>query len=315
VRTSLNALKAGAYPVRPLKSSDAASFGVMAITFTCSAIFLKKGKTLGRVHLILILLALVGATWQLASFAHTLKEFGKQPAVAAVRRVPQIPDGFILPTQLDRTLSIEDARAGDAIEGRIVQEVPLPNKEKIALRSVVKGLVVHVARDEDETGVELTVRFDVVSHRGQNLPVTTSLRAIASYMAVRDAQMPVGAYDEAFPRWANTVQIGGDIRYGDGHTVRNRWNETVGKAVLGGVLVHAKANPAFGCEGPVGSDDRPQALWLFSADACGVYGLKGVQLIHNGQAEPVGEITLGFKKTNMKLRAGTGMLLRIVSQP
>jgi len=43
--------------------------------------------------------------------------------------------------------------------------------------------------------------------------------------------------------------------------------------------------------------------------------LKGVQLIHNGQAEPVGEITLGFKKTNMKLRAGTGMLLRVVSQP
>lgn len=89
----------------------------------------------------------------------------------------------------------------------------------------------------------------------------------------------------------------------------------MGKAVLGGVLVYAKANPALGCEGPVGSDDRPQALWLFSADACGVYGFKGVQLIHNGQAEPVGEITLGFKKANMKLRAGPGLLLRVVSQP
>ncbi len=184
----------------------------MTITFTCSAIFLKKGKTLGRVHLILILLAFVGATWQLASFAHTLKEFGKQPAVAAVRSVPQIPDGFILPTQLDRTLSIEDARAGDAIEGHIMQEVPLPNQEKIALRSVVKGSVVHVARDEDETGVELTVRFDVVSHRGQNLAVTTSLRAIASYMAVRDQQMAVGAYDEGFPRVSDPVHSGGKLR-------------------------------------------------------------------------------------------------------
>ena len=64
----------------------------MTIAFRCSAIFLKKGKTLGRVHLILILLAFAGATWQLASFAHTLKEFGKQPTVAAVRIVPEIPD-------------------------------------------------------------------------------------------------------------------------------------------------------------------------------------------------------------------------------
>jgi hypothetical protein len=287
----------------------------MKISFTCSAIFLKNGKTLWRAHLILILLFFVGVTCQLASLAHTVRGFWRQPAVAAVRTVPQIPAGFILPTQLDRTLSIEDARAGDAIEGRIMQEVPLPNREKIAIRSLVKGSVLHVARDENETGVELTLRFDVVSHRGQNLAVATSLRAIASYIAVRDAQMPVGAYDEAFPRWANTVQIGGDIRYGDGHSVRNRWNETVGKAVLGGVLVYAKANPALGCEGAVGSDDRPQALWLFSADACGVYGLKGVQLIHNGQGKPVGEITLGFKKTNMKLWVGTGMLLSVVSQP
>jgi hypothetical protein len=289
---------------------------VMRCREMCSAILLNRGKDLRVVRLILIFSAVTGMTCQLASFTPTLRAFRGHPGGGAVPNAPEIPAGYILPVQLDRTLSIQDARAGDAINVRIVQEVPLPNREKIAFRSVVKGSVLRVARDEDETGVELTVRFDVVSHRGQNLSVVTSLRAIASYIAVREAEKPLGAFDEAFPpSWATTVQIGGDIRYGDGDTVRNRRDETVGKAVQGGVLVYAKANQALGCDEPADTDDRPQALWLFSADACGIYGLKDVQLIHNGQSEPVGEIILHFKKADMKLRAGTGMLLRVVSWP
>src|SRR5215469_8590327 len=284
----------------------------MRLTEMRSAIFPHRRSDLWIV-LIFIFSALPGVTSQLASFTRTAREFTGQRAGATVRSVSPIPAGYILPVQLERTVSLEDVRAGDAIKGRIMQEVPLPNREKIFFRSVVKGSVLKVTRDEDETGLEFTMRFDAVSHHGRDLPVVTSLRAIASYGAVRDAEKPVAAFDEAFPTWATTVQIGGDIRYGDGDTVRNRWNETVGKAVLGGVLVHAKANEALGCNGPVDANDRPQALWLFSADACGVYGSKDVQLIHDGQSEPVGEIILHFKKADMKLRAGTGMLLRVVS--
>jgi len=273
-----------------------------------------QSRFFSQVRLISVFLVFTGATCNLASFPRTLKEFDGESPGAALRSVPQIPAGYILPAQLDRTLSVEDARPGDVIRLRIMQEVPLPNRDRIPFRSVVKGAVVRVTRDEDEIGVELTVRFDVVSHRKQNLPVSTSLRAIASNIVVREAQAPGGAYDEAFPRWATTRQIGGDIRYGDGSSVRNGWNETVGKAVLGGVLVHLKANPASGCEGADSADDL-QALWLFSANACGIYGLKGVDLIRNGQSEPVGEITLHFDKASMKLRAGTGMLLRVVSRP
>ena len=100
--------------------------------------------------------------------------------------------------------------------------------------------------------------------------------------------------------WANTVQIGGDVRFGDGDSVRNRWKETVGTAVPGGVLVYARANPELGCDGPVREDDHAQALWVFSADACGVYGLKGVKVTHNGQSPPNGEITLHIEKASMK---------------
>lgn len=263
-------------------------------------------------RLLAILFTFLGTACTLA-VPHSPEKFGRRPAGAAVRSASQIPAGYILPVQLDRTLTVEDARAGDVIKLRIMQEVPLPNRERIPFRSVVQGTVVRVTRDENEIGVELVMRFDLVTHRKENLRVATSLRAIASNIAVREAQAPGAAYDEAFPRWATTRQIGGDIRYGDGSSVRNSWNETVGKAVLGGVLVHLKANPAMGCEGAEGPEDHPQALWLFSANACGIYGLKGVELVHNGQSEPVGEITLHFKKANMKLRAGTGMLLLVVS--
>jgi len=144
----------------------------------------------------------------------------------------------------------------------------------------------------------------------------TSLRAIASYLTVRSAQTPLTGVDAGSPAgWANTVQIGGDIRFGDGGPVRNRAKQKVGKGVLGGVLVHVRANPASGCEGPVNGDDHPQALWVFSADACGIYGLKGVQISHKGNQPPIGEITLHFEKDDMKLASRTGMLLRVVAQP
>ena len=266
-------------------------------------------------QLVFFLLAFMGVTSESVSFMCKSSSSGGHHESVTVQSPQQIPVGFMLPAQLDRTLSVDTARAGDAVEARIMQEVPLPNRGKIAFRSVVKGSIVTAARDEDETGVLLTVRFDQVTHRGQSLSMATSLRAIASNMAVHNAQTPLSGYDEANPLgWANTLQIGGDVRFGDGDSVRSRWKETVGKAVPGGVLVQVKANPERGCDTPVGVDSA-QALWLFSADACGVYELKGVQITHNGQSSPIGEFTLHFQKARMKLRVGTGFLLQVVSHP
>jgi hypothetical protein len=282
---------------------------------TCLAILSKKEKTFRRAQLVPVFLAIAGVACQLASLARTPSLLERQPAGAAVQNAHEIPPGYILPIDLEHTLSVKHARAGDAIEARITQEVPLPDREKIPFRSVVRGSVVSVVMDDDEIGAELTLRFDQVSHHKQNLSVTTSLRAIASLFAVRQAQMPVGAWDEMFQRWAHTIQIGGDFRFGDGSAVRNRWKEKVGEGVLGGVLVYARANPALGCEAPAGADGHVQALWLFSSDACGVYGLRGVQLVRNGQSKPIGEITLHFKKASMKLSQGTAMLLYVMSPP
>jgi hypothetical protein len=280
------------------------------------AAFLGESKMAWLAFCVAVFFVFLAATCQLTASSRGAARFVERYAGGEVQSMAEIPAGYVLPLHLEQTLSVKHVRAGDSIEARIMQEVPLPNRRKIPLRSIVKGTILHVARDEDEIGVQVTLRFDTLIERRQTFSVLTGLRAIASNLAVHEAQMPLNNVDETQPLgWASTVQIGGDYRFGDGDKVRNRHKETVGKAVPGGVLVYVSANPKMGCDGPPAGDNQPQALWLFSADACGVYGLKGVQLTHNGQSAPLGEITLHFKKADMVLRAGDGLLLTVLPQP
>lgn len=223
-----------------------------------------------------------------------------------------IPVGTMLPLSLEDGLKAQDARKGDVVQLRIKQEVPLPHGGKIRARSKVTGSVDSAERDSDGSGLNLSLRFDKLEYEDKTVVIVTSLRAMASYQAIRWSQTPLAGADGGTPAgWGTTVQIGGDIRYGDGGKVRTASKQVVGKGVRGGVLVHVRANPEKGCEGPVNGDDHPQALWVFSSGACGLYDLTGVSIAHDGKSEPIGEITLSFDKESKKLEAGTGILLRI----
>ena len=245
-------------------------------------------------------------------FAASTNSTGSRPRGTPVEGTEQIPRGTILPVSLENSIKLQEARKGEAIEARIVQDVPLPDGGKLRTRSKVTGAIDSVERDAAGSGVNLSFHFDKLEFGNKTVPIVTSLRAMASYRAVRAAQMPFTGADSGTPAgWGTTVLIGGDIRFGGGGKVRNRSKQVVGKGVTGGVLVHVHAQPAAGCEGPVNGDDHPQALWVFSSDACGVYDLKGIKIAHNAKSEPVGEITLGFLKDDMKLESGTGLLLRV----
>ena len=72
---------------------------------------------------------------------------------------PRIPVGYILPVQLQDSFSVENAHTGDVLQAKIAQEVPLPDRRKIKLGSIVRGSVSGVAPDEDEVGVRVTFRL------------------------------------------------------------------------------------------------------------------------------------------------------------
>lgn len=232
----------------------------------------------------------------------------------AANSIEVIPAGTILPVTLIQSLSVERAQADQEIEARVKQDVPLSKHEKIPVNSRVIGKIVSVVKTADGNGVEVSLRFEKVELRKELTPIAVSLRAMASYQKVRTAQTPfTGADGGTPPGWANTTQIGGDIRYGDGGQVRNLHKQVVGKGVVGGVLVHIREQPGTACDGPENGDDRLQALWVFSADACGVYGMRGVQIAQTGKKDPIGVITLRFEKTDMQVAADDAMLLRVVN--
>ena len=65
------------------------------------------------------------------------------------------------------------------------------------------------------------------------------------------------------------------------------------------------------CRAVVNDNNHPQALWLFSADACGVYGIGNLRIDHAGRTAPTGTIVLSAKHGKLNLRGGSALLLRV----
>jgi len=227
----------------------------------------------------------------------------------------EIPAGTVLPVRLDHGFSSKNATEGRRITGRIMQDVPLPNHDKIPQGARVLGTIVAVTNAGAKGDGSISFRFDRIEIRHHTIPVVTSLRAIAGFMEVQFAQTPEISPGFGTPyTWLTTRQIGGDEVYGVGGPVTDQWSNNVGKGVFGGVLVHVRTHPGSKCRGPMDAEDRLQALWVFSSDACGVYGMTGVTIAHAGRTGPLGEIVLTADHRDVLVRGASGLLLRVARQ-
>jgi hypothetical protein len=224
----------------------------------------------------------------------------------------EIPIGTVLPVRLNHALSSKRAKEGQAITGRIMQDVPLPNDCKIPEGAQVLGTILSVQRSANATNGRIAIRFDALAIHRNRIPISTNLRALAGFMEVQSAQTPEISPGFGTPSsWATTRQIGGDEVYGVGGQVTDQSSNTVGKGVFGGVLVHVRAGAGSQCHAAMDAEDRLQALWVFSSDACGVYGLTGVTIAHAGRTQPIGEIILTAEKKDVLIRGASGVLLRV----
>jgi hypothetical protein len=225
-----------------------------------------------------------------------------------------LPAGTILPVVLRTSVSFDKCKAGEILRGKIAQNVPLPNGSTVRRGSQIEGHVVEVTPATNGTGAKVSIQFDKLYLAGQWIPVTTNLRAIAGFMTVIESGVPEEAPAEGAPyTWLPTTQIGGDSVYGVWGPVMS-WNdasEVVGKSVGDGVLARPKAKEGTNCRGELEGNDKPQALWVFSTDACGAYGIAHLNIVHAGRTHPVGTIVLASEKQNVKLRNGDGLLLRV----
>jgi hypothetical protein len=224
----------------------------------------------------------------------------------------KIPVGTVLPVQLNSSLRSDKARVGEQISARIMQDVPLPEGRKIHAGAKVIGHIVSASPAVNGMMADLSFRFDMLAMGKQRVAMMTNLRALATMMDVSEAQIPESGPDRGTSEneWT-TDQIGGEVVYRGGVVAHG--SNVVGNSVLGsGVLVHLSSTPGTKCRGDLAGNDQMQALWVFSSDACGLYDLPNLNLSHAGRTDPVGQITLHSNKGNVKIRGGSGMLLRVI---
>jgi hypothetical protein len=227
---------------------------------------------------------------------------------------PVIPRGTILPVRLNSNLSSAKCRKDQVVTGRIMQDVPLSTGVKIKEGSKVLGHIVEVTPATVGAPARISLQFDKLVSSHQTFSITTNLRAIAGFMRIMEAQTPtMGPGESDVYRWLTTVQVGGDVVYGEGGpvTTGDNANQVVGNKVNGGVLGQVRAKEGTKCRGAIDGNDSPQALWVFSSDACGTYGLEHISIAHAGRTDPTGVIVLVSARGGLSLPSGTGMLLRV----
>jgi hypothetical protein len=227
----------------------------------------------------------------------------------------EIPVGTVIPVMLQTTLDAKKAKVGQKIEARVMQDVPLSSQTRIRAGAKLVGHVVGVTRPSAISGSRIAISFDCLMIGGAAVPVTTSLRSLASMMEVFEAQLPTNAIDDYGTTTADwvTVQVGGDAVYRGAGTVMTDGQAVVGKSTVGGdVTAKLIASRDGVCRGAKAANDREQALWLFSPSACGAYGFENLKIAHAGRRSPVGQIILESDKS-VRLLAGSGLLLRVTT--
>lgn len=246
------------------------------------------------------------------SFAGALIWFTLLLCPASLIAQVLIPVGTALPVRLNSSLSSRKCKPGQVITARLMQDVPLDNGKTLRAGSKVLGHILEVTPANGSTSAKLSLTFDTLKYSGRSVPITTSLRALASLLEMDEAELAKYASDRGTPSSAfQTTLIGGEIVYrGGGHVVAG--DEVVGEPVYGGVLSRLRANAEYSCRGALEGNDKPQAMWLFSSDACGVYGYPRVSIVSAGRTNPLGVIMFTTDSGDLNIRSGSGALLRVL---
>lgn len=228
--------------------------------------------------------------------------------------VQPLPIGTYLPVMLGTTLDSDKSKPGEKISAKLKQDVSLPDSGTVKAGTELLGHVVTVKRGGAGVNGQVVFTFDQIRLDGKYQPITTSLRALASMMAVFQARQPINsvAMDSSSPWDYNMRQVGGDIVFGR-KDVRNDAGVVGMSPEPGWVVGVPLGNPEAGCAPP--ENKTLQSFWVFSTSACGVYGGEDdpMQISRKPEDNQDGHITLTDPK-RVLVRSGSGLLLTVSPQ-
>jgi len=229
----------------------------------------------------------------------------------AAQPVQALPPGTLLPLMLNTTINSGKSKPGEKLTAKLKQDLPLDSGD-IKAGAEVSGRVVSVKRGGAGAPATVVVVFDLIRINGQEFPITTNMRALASMQAVYQARLPINSVaPDGNSVWDyNTRQVGGEIVYG-----RNGVRSDAGIVGMvpepGWVIAVPRGNPEAGCDAP--ENKHMQAFWVFSTNACGVYGDEDLKIARHADDPKTGQITLTDPK-KVAVRGGAGLLLTVMPQ-
>lgn len=237
---------------------------------------------------------------------------GMTAAPAAIHAA-ELPSDTTVPVVLQKTVDAGKVKPGDTVRAKTTEAVSVSGTE-IGKGATLIGHVVEARPfvfDPTHYAVQkasyLSIHFDQVLEKGAAIPLNVSVRALANSREAYEASRP--HYMDETDSLGTMELIGGDHYSPIGKELRSADDEDiVGYIHKQGVFAHLLPSDSatFACNGT----NTEQAVGVFSADACGLYGFKDVAMIANGGGAEKGTFRLESRHYTVKLYAGSAVLLQ-----
>lgn len=243
-----------------------------------------------------------------ACFAHAQ---ARQSGVLAVAPQTTIPVVFT------RSVSANEVKPGTPVLAKTMQEVWLANGQEVRQGALVLAHVVSAAPFHfnktpyaKQAEASLAIQFDSLVVSGEKVPLHVYVRALADPFATDAAVRPRPTDEDPL---SSTTQVGGDIRTPSQREIVSQDGDTVGYSRRGGNFAHLLANGSAGSAGCDGTNTE-QAVAIFSASACGLYGFTELSLNSTGNVTSEPQFALTSTRRAPEIVRYSSALLEEVSE-
>jgi hypothetical protein len=228
-----------------------------------------------------------------------------------------IPPSTAIPVIFTQTLEAGKAGPGAAVIAKTTETVYLPGGQVLPRGTTLIGHVVESAPFRFnpapyavQTPSTLSVHFDRIAEGGSTIPLSLEVRAISGPVAAHEAN--ILHYRDETDTTGTRILIGGSEFSPLQREVRSPDDDIVGYNRAQGVFARLLASDYVAGDSTLhcNATSTEQSVGIFSANACGVYGLDEASMPENGSSGK-GAFVLESRHETVKLYAGSAALLQV----